>query len=48
MSGIVGNELDIVYGDLDPNSGSVIYIQNDIPVDREENQTEEIRVILEF
>lgn len=43
-----GDTLDITYGDLDPNSGSIIYVQNDIPVTREENQSEEVRVILEF
>jgi hypothetical protein len=48
MSGTTNDQLDIINGDLDPNSGSVIYLQNDIPVDRDENQTEEIRVILEF
>jgi len=48
MEGTQNDQLDIVYGDLDPNSGSIIYLQNDIPVDRDENQTEEIRVILEF
>lgn len=42
------NALDIIYGDLDPNTGAILYLQNDIPVDRDENQTEEIRVILEF
>jgi hypothetical protein len=40
--------LDIKYGDIDPNEGSIIYIQNDVPISRDENQTEEIRVILEF
>jgi hypothetical protein len=40
--------LDLTYGDLDPNEGSIIYIQNDVPITREENQSEEIRVILEF
>ena len=27
--------LDIRYGDLDPNRGAILYIQNDIPVDRD-------------
>ena len=40
--------LDITYGDLDANEGSIIYIQNDVPISRDENQSEEIRVILEF
>jgi len=40
--------IDITPGDLDYNTGSIIYLQNDIPVDRDENQSEEIRVILEF
>ena len=40
--------IDIKPGDLDLNTGSIIYLQNDIPVDRDENQSEEIRVILEF
>ena len=40
--------LDITPGDIDPNTGSIIYLQNDIPVDRSENQSEEIRVIWEF
>ena len=43
-----GNALDIKTGDLDPNRGAILYVQNDIPVDRDENQSEEIRVILEF
>jgi hypothetical protein len=42
------NALDIQYGDLDPNAGAILYLQNDIPVDRDDDQTEEIRVILEF
>jgi len=45
---VPGDNFDITYGDLDPNEGSIIYIQNDIPVSREQNQSEEIRVILEF
>ena len=45
---VPGDLLDVTYGDLDPNEGSIIYIQNDIPVSREQNQSEEIRVILEF
>lgn len=43
-----GNAIDIKRGDLDPNRGAILYLQNDIPVDRDENQSEEIRVILEF
>jgi hypothetical protein len=43
-----GDTLDIIYGDLDQNYGSIIYLQNDIPVSRDLNQTEEVRVILEF
>ena len=35
-------------GDLDPTTGSVIFLQNDVPVTRSNNQTEEVRVILEF
>lgn len=35
-------------GELDPTTGTVIFLQNDIPVEREGNQSEEIRVILEF
>lgn len=42
------NAMDLVYGDLDPNTGTILYLQNDIPVDRDDDQTEEIRVILEF
>ena len=45
---VSGDTLDITYGDLDPNHGAIIYLQNDIPVTREGNQTEEVRVILEF
>lgn len=45
---VQGDTLDITYGDLDPNSGAIIYVQNDVPVTREANQSEEIRVILEF
>lgn len=35
-------------GDFDATSGDIIYIQNDVPVSRIENQSEIIRVILEF
>jgi len=35
-------------GDLDPTSGTIIYLQNDISVTRDSQQSEEIRVILEF
>lgn len=35
-------------GELDPTAGNIIYLQNDIPVTREGNRSEEIRVILEF
>jgi hypothetical protein len=35
-------------GELDSTSGTIIYLQNDIPVDRSQNQSEEVRVILEF
>jgi hypothetical protein len=35
-------------GELDPTSGNINYLQNDIPVTREGNRSEEIRVILEF
>lgn len=35
-------------GDLDSTAGSVIYLQNEVPVLRASNQSEEIRVILEF
>jgi hypothetical protein len=45
---VPGNTLDIVLGDLDPNTGAIIYLQNDIPVSREQNQSEQVRVILEF
>ena len=48
MTGSDTDAIDILYGDLDPNTGAILYLQNDIPVDRDENQTEEIRVILEF
>jgi len=48
LVGDTSNALDIKYGDLDPNRGAILYVQNDIPVDRDENQSEEIRVILEF
>jgi len=35
-------------GDFDATTGDIIYLQNDIPVTRENNQSEVIRVILEF
>jgi hypothetical protein len=35
-------------GDLEPTSGSIIYLQNDVPVERQEDSTEQVRVILEF
>lgn len=48
VSGPLADVLDLSYGDLDPNEGSIIYIQNDVPISRQQDQTEEIRVILEF
>lgn len=45
---VQGDTLDITYGDLDPTTGAIIYLQNDIPVERSSNQSEEVRVILEF
>lgn len=36
------------YGELDQTSGTVIYIQNDVPISRTQNQSESIRAILEF
>jgi hypothetical protein len=45
---IMAPAFDKYNGDLDPSLGSVIYLQNEIPVTRNENLTEEIRVILEF
>lgn len=35
-------------GELDPTSGNIIYLQNDIPVERANSSSEEIRIILEF
>lgn len=35
-------------GELNSTSGSIIYIQNDIPVERSNTSSEQIRVILEF
>ena len=35
-------------GDIDSTSGTVIYLQNDTPVSRANNQYEEILVLLEF
>lgn len=35
-------------GDLDPTTGSIIYLQNDVPIERDETSTEQVRVILEF
>jgi len=35
-------------GDFDATTGDIVYLQNDIPVARENNQSEIIRVILEF
>jgi len=48
LQSTVGNTLDKYNGDLDPTEGNIIYLQNDVPVTRNQNQTEEIRVILEF
>ena len=38
----------LLSGELDPTSGSIIYLQNDIPVSRANNSSEEIRITLEF
>lgn len=35
-------------GELEPTSGSIIYMQNDVPVTRNDQQTEKFRVILEL
>jgi len=35
-------------GDIDPTSGNIIYLQNDVSVTRESTQSEQIRIILEF
>ena len=35
-------------GDLDQTSGTIIYLQNDVPIERNPDQTEEVRIILEF
>lgn len=35
-------------GDIDPTKGKIIYLQNDVPVQRFESQSEEVRVILEL
>lgn len=35
-------------GDLDPTKGSIIYFQNDVPVERSSSQSEQVRIILEF
>jgi hypothetical protein len=35
-------------GDLDPTTGSIIYLQNDVPIERDPTSTEQVRVILEF
>lgn len=35
-------------GDLDPTRGKIIYLQNDVPVERFESQSEDVRIILEF
>lgn len=48
FTNVPGDTIDITYGDLDPNEGAIIYVQNDIPVSRDSNQSEQIRVILEF
>lgn len=45
---ILSSNFNKYLGDLDPTSGSVIYLQNDIPISRAEDQSEEIRVLLEF
>ena len=45
---IAGGTFDKYEGDLDPTTGTIIFLQNDIPVEREGNQSEEIRIILEF
>jgi hypothetical protein len=47
-SAIMFGGFDKYNGDLDATSGSVIYLQNEVPVLRANNQSEEIRVILEF
>lgn len=35
-------------GELDPTSGNIIYLQNDVAVTRSGNRSEKIRIILEF
>jgi len=45
---LTGSTYNLYSGDVDPNSGSIIYLQNDVAVTRANNQSEEILVILEF
>jgi len=35
-------------GELEPNSGDIVYLQNDVPISRANTQTETIKVILEL
>ena len=44
----ISSGFDKYSGELDPTSGNIIYLQNDIPVERANNSSEEIRIILEF
>ena len=45
---ILSSGFDLYSGDLDPTTGTVIYLQNSIAVSRSETQSEQFRVILEF
>lgn len=49
---VFGGQDPIVFnkyeGDLDSTSGTIIYLQNDVPVTRNPEQQEEIRIILEL
>jgi hypothetical protein len=45
---IFSTPFDKYDGDIDPTSGNIIYLQNDVPITRESSQSEQIRIILEF
>ena len=46
--GITFNSLGHAYSELEPDSGDVIYIENRKPITRASDQTEDIKIIVEF
>lgn len=47
-SGTLESSSAVVDGDFDPYSGKVLYIENRTPIDRSTDQTEDIKLVIQF